>query len=309
MSETGPAGGKPPGEGGRLARVDIARGIALLAMALYHFSWDLAFVGLVSWPVATGPAWRAAAMAIASAFLTLVGLGLVLATRRGLVWRRFLARFLRIAAAAALVTLGTWWLFPATYVYFGILHHIALASVLALPFLALPVPLVLAAAVAAVFLPEAGLDLAEPFLMWTGLAAWVRPANDFVPLFPWFGAVLLGIAIGKLLPLQSLAATPGRVGRAFAFAGRHSLAVYLIHQPLLFGVASGIAAVVPVEVRFESSCVASCASSGTEGAVCERFCACVVTELAPTGYFDDGAPNDDARLGVAAAACPVEPLN
>jgi uncharacterized membrane protein len=61
--------------------------------------------------------------------------------------------------------------------------------------------------------------------------------EDYVPLFPWTGVVLLGIAAGHLLwrhafaPLAWLARAPAPL----RWLGRHSLVVYMVHQPLLLG--------------------------------------------------------------------------
>ena len=38
----------------RLAVLDLARGLAVVAMAIYHFSWDLSWFAYVDWPVAQG---------------------------------------------------------------------------------------------------------------------------------------------------------------------------------------------------------------------------------------------------------------
>ena len=87
----------------RLPAVDVARGVALAAMIVYHFSWDLSFLGFVRVVVATHPAWRAFAMTIAGSFLFLVGCGLVLAHPDRIRWRPFARRVGIVAAAAAVL--------------------------------------------------------------------------------------------------------------------------------------------------------------------------------------------------------------
>ena len=164
----------------RLAVIDLARGVALLSMALYHLTWDLGFLRLTPENAALSPIGRAAAHGIAGSFLVLVGVSLVLARGRtsqvrsgtgfrsalatiprsgwqfsrlafGLVrpegrhagwWSAYIARLGRIALAAAVISLATFFLFPDSWIFFGILHCIALSSVLALPALVAPLPLV-----------------------------------------------------------------------------------------------------------------------------------------------------------------------
>ena len=77
---------------GRMDALDVARGLALLAMAVYHLSWDLRWFGLVDWPVDSSRGWRIFAGLIAGSFLVLVGVGLVLAHGRGIRWRKALVR-------------------------------------------------------------------------------------------------------------------------------------------------------------------------------------------------------------------------
>ena len=76
--------------------------------------------------------------------------------------------------------------------------------------------------------------------LFLGLATKVAPSADYIPLFPWFGLVLLGMLAGRWL----LGGAAGRLwhwqardqaGPALAWAGRHSLAIYLLHQPILIG--------------------------------------------------------------------------
>jgi uncharacterized membrane protein len=63
------------------------------------------------------------------------------------------------------------------------------------------------------------------------------PTEDHVPLLPWFGVVLVGVALGAALPRARVALD--RMGRLsprwLGWLGRHSLLIYLVHQPVLIG--------------------------------------------------------------------------
>jgi uncharacterized membrane protein len=241
-----------PVAAGRLAALDAVRGIALVAMAIYHFAFDLATFGLIRVDVAGDLGWKLLARATAGTFLLVVGVNLVLATRRGLRPRPFLRRLAVIAAAAALVSLGTWFADPRTFVYFGILHAIAVSSVLAVPFLALPAWLNAAIGAVVVVLGNTVALLAfdSPWLLWIGMAAFIPPTVDYVPLFPWFGVVLLGVAAGRLLAegggdtAFARWVPAGAPGRLAVLAGRWSLLIYLVHQPLFYGLLYACVAVV-----------------------------------------------------------------
>ncbi len=227
----------------------MARGAALAAMVAYHFSWDLSFYGLADIPVTSSTGWIVFARTIASSFLVLVGVSLVLAARSGIKWRGYLRRLAQIVAAAAAITVATWFLFPATYIFFGILHAIALFSILALAFLWLPPLLTLGAAALAFAAPSlfSGPVFDQSWLLWTGLGTFFPPSNDYVPLFPWFGMTLAGMAlarIGENAGLWDRLAgwrTQTRLARLASFSGRHSLIIYLAHQPVLLALLGAVA--------------------------------------------------------------------
>jgi uncharacterized membrane protein len=225
----------------RIALVDALRGTALAAMIVYHFSWDLELFELVPLDVTGNPLWVASAWLIAGSFLALAGVSLVLAHGDRLNALGFSRRLMMIVAAAGVITLVSWYFEPGGVILFGILHCIAASSVLGLAFLRVPVAVVLSAA-AACFAAPAFLTsplFNAPAWLWLGLASELRPSNDYVPLLPWFGAVLIGIAGARIALAQASKAEWSRwqprsaVSRVLALAGRHSLAVYLVHQPVL----------------------------------------------------------------------------
>ena len=227
--------------GGRIEAVDVARTVALAGMVVFHFTRDLEDFGLIAAGTTVQGFWWYFARAIAGSFLFLAGVSLWLAHGQGIRWPGFLRRLAMLAAAAALVTLATWIALPWGFVHFGILHSIAVCSVIGLAFLRLPAAVTLLAAAGAVALARAGPFAAfdTPWLWWTGLAPEVRRSIDFEPVFPWLAPLLAGIALARLAGRAGLwdraALWQGPVPRALGWPGRHSLAIYLIHQPVLIG--------------------------------------------------------------------------
>ena len=208
----------------RLPFLDAIRGLAVVAMVIYHFFWDLSVFGFIELDV--GREWRGAAMAIAASFLGISGVAFTLAGR--LKPRRLAI----IAGAAGLVSLGSWWFDPHAFIFFGILHCIALSSILALPFLQMPGWSLGVAA--ALFFALGG--WAHPLfdawpLLWVGLSTQLPLTNDYIPIVPWFGFVLLGMWAGRVRP----AAWPAWGPRPMVWLGRWSLLIYLVHQPILTG--------------------------------------------------------------------------
>lgn len=222
----------------RVPGVDALRGVAILAMVAYHFAFDLRLFGVIAADFENGAFWLAARTAIVSSFLLLVGVSLVLAELAGVPTRRFLQRVALIGACAVAVSVASYVVFPATFITFGILHFIAVASIIARPLAGRP-QLALALGAAAIL---AGLAFSHPFFdtratSWLGFTTHKPPTQDYVPLFPWLGVVLAGIALAHALAASAFAplAPLARAPEWLRWMGRHGLAIYMVHQPLLLG--------------------------------------------------------------------------
>ncbi|BDZ70198.1 heparan-alpha-glucosaminide N-acetyltransferase [Methanobacterium petrolearium] len=138
------------------------------------------------------------------------------------------------------ITLITWIFIPQDFIVFGILHFIGIAIILEYPFLDKKyLNLVLGIVFIIIGFIVAQFTVNYPWLLWLGLKPSVFVTVDYFPLFPWLGVVSLGLFIGKVLytkykrryPLPDL--SKNLVIKIFSFLGRHSLIIYLIHQPIL----------------------------------------------------------------------------
>jgi uncharacterized membrane protein len=298
----------------RWRALDAARGLAVVAMVAFHLTWDLAHFGYVDRELPWSATMKASGHAIAFAFLFIAGVSLVLAHPARVDWRAFWRRFAIIAGAAALVSLGTYFVFPSAFVFFGILHCIVAASLLSLAFLRAPWPVTLA--VAALFFAAPHV-LATPafnafWLQWLGLGTTEPMTQDWRPFFPWAGAMLAGVAVARARGNPTPAADAPQVHapgeKALAFLGRHSLSIYLIHQPLLFGLFTALIMVAPPApdaAAFRADCEKSCVEEGSARNFCRSYCACTATQSRNGAAFADAVDDSERlrRLQEVAAAC------
>lgn len=224
----------------RIALIDAVRGGAVAAMIFYHLGFDLNYLGWLHQNINSDPRWLTARALILSTFLFSVGASFALAEARGASRKTQLARIAKILAAALLVTAGSWLAFPESAIYFGTLHAIAVMSLLllAIPRGAWPAAIL---GMAAIWLGNgyANSHFDRTGLAWIGLMTHKPVTEDYVPLLPWFGPCLIGYGLACALIRHGLVDALASVRprpEFLSWMGRHSLAIYLLHQPLLLGV-------------------------------------------------------------------------
>jgi uncharacterized membrane protein len=230
-----PVGGKVS----RLELPDALRGLAVFLMLVFHSAYDLNHFNLLQLDLLHSGFWSAFQKVIVTLFVGIAGISLALASRNGLHWQRFWRSKGLLLASAGLVSVGSYAVFPTSWIFFGVLHFMAVASLLAVPFLRLGW-LNLLLGMLAMALPWWVVDpfFNAAWLQWLGLGTVVSSTKDYTPLLPWFGVLLLGIYAGRNLEHCQICCQPLPRWwwvRALSGTGRHSLTVYLLHQPVLMG--------------------------------------------------------------------------
>jgi uncharacterized membrane protein len=241
----------------RFDRIDGLRGAALIWMACFHFSFDLSNWRLLRIDFYHDPVWLTQRTLILSTFLLCAGAGQAVATAQGQSWGRFWRRWAQVLGCALLVTLGSWWMFPHSYISFGVLHGMALMLIIAR----------LTARWRHWLWPLGLLAVASPQLWadpwfdnratdWIGFVTHKPVTEDFVPVLPWLGVMWWGLAGTQWL----IARHPQRLGRAadaggsgpgdnhglarmpwrlLVKLGQWSLTFYMVHQPVMLALLAG----------------------------------------------------------------------
>jgi uncharacterized membrane protein len=229
--------------------LDIARGVAVVWMTAFHFSFDLSHYGFTHQDFYRDPFWTIQRTCILSLFLFCAGFGQAMAVQAGQSWGRFWRRWLQIAACALAVSAGSALMFPNSWIYFGVLHGMALMLIVCRATASWGRWLWLAglfAVLLAWFAPQvhAALPSVAPLdtstLNWIGLISRKPITEDYVPVLPWIGVMWWGMAAGQLaLSKGWMQRSPIRTNTVpipqLAWVGRWSLSWYMLHQPLLIG--------------------------------------------------------------------------
>ena len=235
----------------RFWEVDTLRGVAIVMMVIFHFMWDLWAYQIMPDLVLYAGFWKYFQRTTASLFIVLVGVSMTLSYRAAIrakgstdgLFRKFLVRGLRIIGIGVAVAV-VMWAAGNGFAHIGVLQLIGFSIIAGYPFLRFKwlnlVLWILFNLIGGIFILISELNLIHStWLVFFGLTPRYYAPPDFFPIFPWFGVVLLGIFIGNMaydergrrFPLPEWG--DFFLFRGLQFLGRHSLLIYVIHQPLL----------------------------------------------------------------------------
>ena len=225
----------------RIWELDALRGICILGMVAVHIGYDLGtasplFLFVQNWG--------------GIVFLVLSGICVTLGSRH-------LRRGLLVFGCGMLCTLVTLSLHLLGFagkgliIYFGVLHCLGVCMLLWAVFSRIPDALM---AALACLLCAVGLRLGQiapvtvPWLLPLGFQFPGFASSDYFPLLPNLGYFLFGSLLGRRwyrLPVTRLPRIdPQRFPiRFLCLCGRHSLPIYLLHQPLIAGI---LAITIPI---------------------------------------------------------------
>ena len=231
----------------RFDTIDFLRGVAIVWMTIFHFSFDLSWFGWTQQNFYQDPFWTAQRTCIVTLFLFCAGLGQAVAVEQAQTWPRFWKRWAQVAGCAVLVTAGSYFMFPRSFIYFGVLHGIALMLIVVRARARWGRMLWIAGALAIAMKWFAVYEITQwPVLdffndrawNWLGFISRKPITEDYVPLIPWIGVMWWGMAAGQWLLAKHRDIVTMRMPKAtapLAWMGRWSLSWYMVHQPVMIG--------------------------------------------------------------------------
>lgn len=255
----------------RLYWLDCARFILIICMIIYHTYWDLSYFHLIKVTPEYNKYWRYFAHFTAAGFLTISGFSLTLSyyKKRN---TNFTKRFIKLLFAALCISLITYYIFPNDYIYFGILHQICTASLLQLVLFQRSI---IFNSLIALFLFSFKVKfILPPALAWLGISTNIPASVDFVPIFPWTGWVIIGSILARLY-LKHPIATSNKTNKLILWVSKHSLTIYLLHQPIIFTTLWLFTYNNFNQQSFRQSCLKHCEL----GVSCSNYCNCMEINL------------------------------
>ena len=242
--------GQPPASGGRYIFIDLLRGMTLLSMIAYHICWDIVELFGIQWAWFDGTGSYIWQQSICWSFILLSGFCWQLgrhALRRGLI----------VLIAGEIVSLVTRIADFAEPIYFGVLTLIGMGMLLLIPlnrlFRRIPPEIGLVINLALFFVLRDAKDGFLGFERWHfaripselyqnmltaffGFPPSYFYSSDYFPIVPWIFLYFAGYFIFTIWKRHTKVQPKQGSGNLLTALGQHTLPVYLLHQPVIFGV-------------------------------------------------------------------------
>ena len=227
----------------RMYEIDLLRAFAVLCMIIFHIAFDLESLHIYDFVLGEYP-WNFMARFAQITFIFLAGMTYMLSYEKHLlsekgrvIWGQFKHAFL-FFGFAMIISLITWILFRDQAVKFGILHFFAVATILTIPLSRLKIwngVLGILVLVSSLWIPK--FDASWWFYPF-GVNLQAPTDLDYFPLFPWYGLFLLGVGFASVLIRfwTRHIYTPIFRNAFLEKIGRKSLVIYLLHQPIIWGI-------------------------------------------------------------------------
>ena len=230
----------------RFWEIDVLRGVAIIMMIIYHLSYDLYFLAGAPIKINSLP-WTLFQRTTASLFLLLVGISLTISYSKAKekysekeLFLKNLKRGTKILAWGAVITIFTLIFLTNGVILFGILHLIGVSIIISFPLLDYKYKnLALGLIVILIGIYLSNFTFATTYLLWLGFEPNSFFSFDYFPILPWYGVVLIGIFLGNLIYPESKRRfdvpdfSGNIISKVLSFLGKHSLKIYLIHQPII----------------------------------------------------------------------------
>jgi len=238
---------KPKYNSQRFIELDLLRGFAISIMILFHFLWDLDYFNIIR----LNKSMYNSNVIFQALFIVLVGITLAVKSNKHQklslkIYKQIIQHGLWIFSLGMAITTVTLIVMPERPILFGILHCIGLSIVLCTLFLRFKAYNIIFATViitSGFIIGQYHVSHPTIFHLMFGLHqtnVWTYTI-DYFPLIPWFGVTLLGIGIGNILYKDNKRRfkmpdlSNYRPAKMVSWLGKHSLAIYLFHQPIIAG--------------------------------------------------------------------------
>ncbi len=233
----------------RIHLIDELRGLCIILVVIYHAFYSLVMIYGYKQPAEAFAVMRKIQPVLPAMFILLSGISFQLS-------RSNIRRGLKLLAVAAIMMLALWLVMPSQMIWFGIIHFLAVMNIVlgllkkyvdkipaSVGIISCAILFILTYNVQNGYIGiESSLSLELPeFMYLTDLTAplgFYSPSfhsADYCPIIPWAFMFIIGTVLGRYVRLLPEKLSKTHI-KPLAFIGRHTLIIYLLHQPIIVGV-------------------------------------------------------------------------
>ena len=212
----------------RIWEIDFFRGIAIILMVIFHLLYDLAVFYNFSIKYETGLIYYTGKIA-ASLFIIVAGISCSFSKNNAI-------RGIKLIGLGMLIYIVTSVFVPGSNIIFGILQFLGLSMLLysLINKLGLYQLFILGTTVIILNSFISVISLKNNWLVPIGLLGPQFSSVDYYPIIPWFGLFIYGVVFSKLFYREKRSLFKFDLSNnLLGLLGRHSLLIYLLHQPII----------------------------------------------------------------------------
>ncbi len=228
----------------RYGLVDTLRGIALVSMIIYHTVWDMVYIFNEQWPWYSSVYAHIWQRSICISFILISGFCSAMSSSR-------IKRGITVLLGGVLVSVVTNVFMPDEPIYFGVLVLIGSCMLISVPLDKLISNVNSYAGIIvslALFLLLGNMDKGYilsfilprslykgPVMSYIGFGEMRYKGADYFPLIPWIFIFLAGCFLFRIIRDRDMLKYAKKGIAPFSAMGRHTLLIYLVHQPVIYG--------------------------------------------------------------------------
>lgn len=212
----------------RIGEIDLFRVVAIVLMVAFHFVFDLNEFAKININYESG-FWYYVGRAAAILFITVSGISSNLS-------KKPIKNAIKLFVFATVISVATYFVFADMYVRFGILHFLAVMTLLSLVLNKTNTILLILIQFLSyiIYLFSIKRRIGTFYLIPLGFMYYGFSSVDYYPIFPYIIYYIFGILIYRLIYSKGKRILPFEIkSNIISTISKKSLEIYILHQPII----------------------------------------------------------------------------
>jgi len=215
----------------RIYELDLLRGLGILLVVFFHSAWNICYE--YGFTIIEGK-W------VICLVYFFAGMLIFVSGASSFLGHKTLKRGIMTFAFGMVVTGVTYFIYPDSYIKFGILHLLGVCMIMSWMIKKIKPTQNLIGIISAIMIIAGiiagNITVKNKYIFWLGFLPENFSSLDYYPILPWMGVFFAGFVFSMLFYKDK--ESPFTKGiyknNILTFSGRHSMLIYLVHQPIVY---------------------------------------------------------------------------